>query len=230
MLKPPSICFAIAFFSITNPHIPANGDTFTSKENGYTIAIPDGWQRCPESTLRQMEKVFKEVVGKEVGYDFGFQASSTNEWETPPYVYVTIHKYSEMGFKGQPSPETLADLVGTLSKSLSDGKFTEPVRKKFGEYTDQKTIAFTDDLFETGNVTYDSERKCWFMSSSSAEHPNHGRVTLYTGGYFGKFGQVKIDLILPVEKEEQFKEARNKILGSVKFLKGFEYASASHAE
>ena len=90
---------------------------FHSEANGYSIGVPTGWTKMPDSVLQETFKALfaKAAVPPNFVWEVAFQRDAEGLWFQYPYVIVQVMKNSDFGLNRQPYRSEFKALTKTLS-------------------------------------------------------------------------------------------------------------------
>jgi hypothetical protein len=87
--------------------------TFHSDEYGYTVSLPAGWMRIPDSSVQDYHVAISGPdKAKSFRYDSAFQRQGQSRWFTWPYVIVEVIPYPD---GEQPDESGIAQFLAVIA-------------------------------------------------------------------------------------------------------------------
>ena len=111
--------------------------TYSDSQNNYSFQLPEGWEQIPQDVVdRRTAAAGRELMGKTIEYDAGFQLSEQGAFQYP-YILLQEHDvsapaYNQLERKLEESrfKEEFSELKDQFSKAVSDAYVGEPVIDK----------------------------------------------------------------------------------------------------
>lgn len=174
-------CVTLAVLVASN-QCDADDLIYTSETYGYSIKLPIGWIRIPNSEVARMKQERLPLEAQHIIYDAAFQEAREDGWFNWPYVLIQVVPSSKTKLEKQPSEAEFFRLVRQVTAGRTIEKLNEvasaaprPVDRRIG----RSAIA---SLANTVAQVEVPKRKFTYVIEIS--DPEYGAVKAYMGGVF----------------------------------------------
>jgi hypothetical protein len=165
------VCLVAVALSAFAPGLVSGGTVIENPNHGYTLTLPDGWERIPGKAIEELVAKVAAAAGGKISehYDDGFQQSAGGKWFQYPYVLVQARE------NGRIPEAKLAEM-----KSVREG-----MQKGLNE-AEGKLSSLVSGL-SLGDTFYDASNKC-ILIRFSMNAPNVGEIKALTCGFLTERG------------------------------------------
>jgi len=183
--------------------------TYHSDEFGYSITIPEGWTRIPDSDLRAAtQRIFSDELLEKLTFEVAMQRRASEPF-TYPYAWVQIERYPS---GHQISERGMRQYIKNMT-ALSE----EDIRKHIKEGASEVAA----DL-KNVKIDFDPETRT-FSSSHASETEGAGRTRACMYGWFGHRSVISVAFYTRDDEFERCQPALEQMRKSFKFDPGMEY-------
>ena len=195
-------------------------ETVTSNKNGYSLTVPEGWELFPKDILRLREQFAEQTLKTKIEYDFGFQAPGKDRWQAPPYAYVMVSSYANLGLEREPSPSVLEKLIRETYSPENLAGMVDVLKDGLNLNSTDSLGSEIDSHFKGLTIKYDDEKKRVLQHTKAGDF-GAGPLDSWSMAYYGRFAVVQIDFFSPAATARDLAKTRENLFDSFRFLKGF---------
>lgn len=193
---------------------------FHSEANGYSIGVPTGWTKMPDSVLQETFKALFAKAAEPTNFvwEVAFQRDAESLWLQYPYAIIQVMKYSNFGLNRQIYRSELK----TFTKTLSGLDVNDVMDGLSADAQDFISEAVLDE------VLLDVENKN-YLFGMEMDVAGVGKANGQMRGYFGKYAVIQV---MFYDLESNWSDStleRNTILSSFEFDPSMTYNEAAES-
>jgi hypothetical protein len=195
----------------------AHGFTFRNATHGYSLTLPRGWVRIPDTAVKQMTEAIIDKQKASVTYDAGFQPAANTRWFQYPYVLVQRLPYSDFGLERQ----IRENEMGQITKALTGLDLGEQLK---GTLKDNVKDMVSSAKAGTASLDLANHRFVWSLKMQGV---GVGEVRGAMIGYFGRKAMVQVMFYALTQDWERDAHVCSQIIGSFGFDPDSDYDEAA---